>query len=143
MKPEDVAVIVGLLQEQIGLTRELLAETRAQRLATERLSHSTLTRQDRTRLAAILPPVHAEYRGAWFLIRDVSTQPAVRALKLSPTALGRLFLRAEMQVIDGGFYVERGGEERGSVLWRVEQLGGVDGLSVVSTSRLRTRLSVA
>lgn len=119
MRNDDARLIVGLLTEQ-------LAELRAMRFAVERLSRSTLSALDRQHLTRILPALRGEHEDAYFLAQDAANAPAVRGLRLSTKSLGRLFARAELQVIDG-LFLERGTRTRGMVRWRVEKICGFEG----------------
>jgi hypothetical protein len=108
--------------EIAALLRALIAEVKGLRADGRDRRPSHLTRQDRDRLANILPVVAARRGSELFVVRELfeAESPAWRLVvgTLNARQVGRLLQRAEGQRI-GGFVVQRDGIEVGSVLWRV------------------------
>lgn len=114
--PDPESAILDALRELVALNRAILAALEKQ----QRPSH--LTREDRGRLAAILPALVGVKGTDWFTARELiqDRSPALRLVldELNAVKLGRLLQRAEGAIVDG-YGVERGGLEVGAILWRV------------------------
>jgi hypothetical protein len=108
----------------VDLLRELIAEVRGLRadLRQVRPALSSLTREDRERLAAILPAIAGALGSEPFTSRDVieDEAPAVRVVRkgLTVKALSKLFVRGLDVPIDG-LMIQKAGAEFGVVAWRV------------------------
>jgi hypothetical protein len=101
----------------------VLVELRAIRSVLERQRRpSHLTRDDRDRLAKMLPPIGAVFGSALFTARELLEKdaPALRLVlgELNARQIGRLLQRAEGAAV-GGLTVQREGIEVGAILWRV------------------------
>ena len=111
-----------------AILRELVAEVRGLRADLARQPRaSTLTREDRARLAAILPAAGGVFGPELFLTRDLfaSESAALQLVLDGLTAkqLGRLFRRADGQAIDG-YLIQRDGSELNTALWRIVAVHG-------------------
>lgn len=86
-----------------------------------------LSRADRARLGHLLPAIGGALGSEPFLARDLFEHDAagLRLVRRGLTAkrIGRLFQRAEGQVIDG-YVIERAGDELHTTLWRVMEVSG-------------------
>jgi hypothetical protein len=105
-----------LLRELVAGQRQIIALLEQQR----RPSH--LTREDRDRLAQMLPVVGGVFGSELFLVRELFESEAA-ALRLVLRAVnakqvGRLLRRGEGQASDG-YVIQRDGFEMHAVLWRV------------------------
>jgi hypothetical protein len=104
----------------------VLAELRAIHVLLERQHQrrpSTMTRTDRTRLAAMLPAIAGALGSEPFASRDLVADDAAPALRvvcrtLSIRQIGKLLARAEGMPIDE-WLVERCGVEINVTLWRI------------------------
>lgn len=107
-----------------ALLEQLVAEVRGLRadLARDRRPLSHLSRDDRERLARILPAVGGALGSDLFTARELveHRSPALRVAlhALNAKQLGRLLQRAEGRPL-GAFIVQRDGVEVGAVLWRL------------------------
>jgi hypothetical protein len=119
MTESTTPAIAALLLEVLDELRLIRAELAGQR----RPSH--LTREDRDRLATMLPAIGGAFGSELFLVRELfeADAAAVRLVLrgFTPKRVGRLLQRGEGQVIDG-YLVQRGGLEVHVVLWRIVQV---------------------
>lgn len=116
------ATALDLLRELVaGQQRIIQLLERPQRPA------SGLTRADRVMLAKLLPVIGGALGSDPFLARDLYEHESagLRLVLRGLTAqrLGKLFQRAEGQVIDR-YVVERAGDELHTTLWRVLEVPG-------------------
>jgi hypothetical protein len=83
---------------------------------------SRMTRDDRARLAAMLPVIGGVFGPELFTAREVlkHDSPDLRLVRgpLNAKQIGRLLQRAEGEIV-GGLTVQRDGSETGVILWRV------------------------
>ena len=79
-----------------------------------------LNHADLERLAALLPAIAGVWGSEWFRVSEVKATAAVQLVAgdVSPSEVGQLLRRAVGHDV-GGWTVERGGQERDRVLWRV------------------------
>jgi hypothetical protein len=118
-----------------ALLEVLIAEVRGLRadLARDRRPRRVLSRADCAYLSRLLPVIAGVFNEP-FLTRDLfeSDAPALRFVLQgwTPIRIGRLFQRAEGEVIDG-HVIERDGAELHATLWRVLLVPG-SGLPTVS-----------
>lgn len=111
--------------ETIDLLRQILTEIRGLRADLAPTGRRSLSREDRARLARLLPAIAGTLGSELFLTADVCEHDAaalrlVRA-NLNAKQLGRLLRRAVNTPIDG-YLVLHEGTEAGAVLWRVVQV---------------------
>jgi len=109
--------VEALLRELVAGQRQIIQLLEQQR----RPSHPT--REDRDRLAAILPAIAGALGSEAFASRDLVSDDAAPALRvvlagLTVKSIGRLLARAEGTPING-YMVERCGVEINVTLWRV------------------------
>jgi hypothetical protein len=113
-------VDMGPLLELVAAV--LRVEAKLDRLLAQRRPASTLSREDYTRLARLLPAVGGQLGSEPFIASEVieHDSPAVRvaARGLSARQLGRLLRRATGQPV-AGLVIERLGSEAGAAIWRL------------------------
>jgi hypothetical protein len=107
------------------LLRELIAEVRGLRADLTRDRRPALSREDRARLARLLPVIGATLGPDLFLTAELFERDSA-ALRLvlaglTVKQLGRLLRRAVDTPIDG-YLVVREAVEAGAVVWRVVQV---------------------
>jgi hypothetical protein len=121
---ETLTVLRELVAEVRGL-RQDMRERAASAVPGEYRTQSTLSREDRARLARLLPAIAGALGSEPFLARDLfeHAAPAVRLVRrgLTPRRIGRLFRRAAGEAV-AGYLVEAVDVELGAVLWRVVQV---------------------
>ena len=110
--------------------RELLTRIDAKLdllLQRQRRRVPTLTREDRERLARLLPAIGGALGSEPFLARDLfeTNKDGLRVVLrgLTTIRIGLLLQRAEGQPVDG-YLIERAGVELHTGLWRVVQVPG-------------------
>jgi hypothetical protein len=112
-------LVLALLVEMRGLRQDLARDGRPA---------PTVSRADRAVLGRLFPPVGGVFGSDEFLIRELFEKDSA-ALRLvlnglTSIRIGRLFQRAEGQVIDGYLVERTGGRELNTALWRVVEVAG-------------------
>jgi hypothetical protein len=128
----DRPVLAERMTALEAVVRELVEEVRALRLDRVHV-HEELSRADRALLSRLLPAVAGAHGSDPVTARELVDADAAAAVRVvtrgrNARQLGRLFQRAEGQVVDG-FVVARAGVELGVVLWRVLASPGSGNLS--------------
>jgi hypothetical protein len=127
--PIEVLILALLAgqRELVAEVRGLRADVAARKSVTDRLSIS-LSRVDVSLLGRLLPAIGGALGSDEFAVRELFERDSAALRLLLPgltgIRIGRLFQRAEGQVIDGYLIERTGGRELNTALWRVVEVPG-------------------